>query len=138
MFLNHTINCFQSMRYRCSIFSPLLCFKSSYGPENRKRNYLWNSMYIYQTTRRQMSEGINLRSHRRGKILSCHRLEFHFYLSLSSLLFLSSLPSFLSTVFLLSSPANRWKFINSVQFRFLILHEDLNRRNGMRFNKIEI
>jgi len=76
-----------------------------------------------------MSEGMDLRIYRRGKILSHHRLEFRFYLSFSALVFLSSLPTFLSTVFRLSSTANQWKFISSVQFTFLILHEDLNRRN---------
>jgi hypothetical protein len=122
-----------------SLMEPCRLFKGSSCLDNEEGNFIWNSVYIYQTTRRQMSEGINLRSHRRDKIL-CHitHLNFIFIYSFSTFLFLSFLSSFLSTVFLLYSPANQWKLISSLQFTFLILHEDLNRSNLMRFNTLHM
>ena len=76
-----------------SLIGPCRPFKGSYSLKNKERNFLWNSVYIYQTTWRQMSEGINLCSHHRGNILSHHRLEFHLYLSFCTL-FISFFPAF--------------------------------------------
>jgi hypothetical protein len=140
MLSNRVITNKDSCLMWCEISNSLIgryrLFKGSSCLDNEERNSLWNSAYVYQTTRRRMSEGINIHIHRCGKIL-CHinRLNFTFIYSFSTLFHF--LPSFLSTIFLFLLQKISEELISSVEFTFLILHEDSDRKNLMRLNTLQ-
>jgi hypothetical protein len=89
-------------------------FKSPYCIKNKERNFLWNSIYVYQTTGRQKSEGMNLCCQLpRQNLMSHHPLEFHFYLFLLYLLisFFSALfPFYCLSSFFSNEPLKNDKF----------------------------